>query len=163
MAMTFLPNKLVAKNGVPPVESCQEVCGSGLLAQIRKRSRTGFFSDGAKAYPKALAISGLRNAHSRVAVHSRQEFIRECVTPAGRSNLAGTMSIDSRWRALKQFVGAHVATKVDHQINPKLRVLCFSWLFCFNNQMCSSRFFNELGRLARGAKCPQVPRAALAH
>ena len=121
MLLQFLPAKLVPQGPSPPSESSEEILNSGVLGHVPTRRKTLLFTDGAASWPKAVKAQGRRNVQTRFARHFLKEFIREVPSLRGHSRLAGTMSIDSRWKSLKSYLESTWSAKKARRVNPMLR------------------------------------------
>ena len=145
MTLAFLPPKLCEKSAVPPCESVAEVLQSKALDRIAKRRHSVLFTDGAKAWPSSLERLGMDHVTSQQVRHSHKEFVN---TGQQHSSLAGTMSVDSRWRQLKEWICASTNNKHGKQVNKQLETLVFAWLWRHNRDV-SEPLADDLGRLCR--------------
>lgn len=130
LVIAILPYKLVPPSARPPVESILEVRSSQLLH--RAKDPATIFADGAQAWT-SVAAQDCPWLLKREVVHSEFEFTREVTNRKGGSKLAGTQSIDQRWRRLDDYIPEQLNIKAERQVNPELWGYVYSWLWRHNN------------------------------
>jgi hypothetical protein len=64
--------------------------------------------------------------------HYNGEYVKEVETPCGHSDLAGTESIDQRWKRLDAHIPAELCTKRQREVSPDLWGYVCSWLWRHN-------------------------------
>ena len=145
IAVEPLASKLVPPGSRPPPESVKEISDSNLLERANKVLRLTVFSDGAFAWPKN--IQDYPHLRSASVCHKRSEFVKVVPRRSGSSTLAGTQSIDQRWRLLDAYIPSTLKTKLDHRINPSLYTYVYSWVWRHN--LGDKDIMTELGKLFR--------------
>jgi len=132
LALEPVQHKLVLPGGAPPPEDTEEVRATGLLKQAKPRASVVVFADGAPAWKEVVTKDFPHLFFPDQVVHSRHEFVKEVATPAGHSSLAGTESIDQRWKRLDAYLPPEKHTKKDHEVDPSLWTYVYSWLWRHN-------------------------------
>ena len=148
-----LPMRLVGPHAPPPPEAFDELRDAGLLSRCHKRAF--LFCDGAHSWPKLVKHHNLENkAHIKLeeVIHYKGQFTKDVKKRArGQSSIAGTQSIDSRWRWLKHYVPHSIKGRVSRDVNPKLNDYVFSWQFRSNCNARNESLWETLGALVRRA------------
>ena len=129
-----LPPKLLPPGSSPPPISESEVRQCGLLRRAKPKSSV-VHSDGAPNYKKVISTS-FKKLRSRQVSHTRLEWVKSI--PAvklrgGRSStLSGTQAIDSTWKSLDKSISSEIATKRNHDVNPRLVEYIWRWVYRIN-------------------------------
>jgi hypothetical protein len=122
-----------------------------LLKQLRPG--TVVFADGAQSWKEVVREDFPQLCFPKQVVHSQGEYSKEVQTPAGHSGLAGTQSLDQRWKQLDRYLPAELHTKKDHGVNPDLWTYVYSWLWRHN--LRGESLLSSLGELLATAPVPR--------
>ena len=146
-----LPEKVVAPATPPPPEAFEEMKTAGLLNRIDKKAF--LFCDGAHAW-KLLVNEHNKTHGARVRLtnvsHYKGEYTKTVLNRArGQAALAGTQSIDSRWRWLKKYVPHSVKARAPkgcpNPVNPLLDEYVYSWQWRTNCKAAGKSLWLQLG------------------
>ena len=154
ISVVKLPSRLVAPGSPPPPESFGEIKKAKLMHRL---SKTAFlFCDGAHAWKKLVDdMNETRKSRVRLenVTHLKQEYTRPVRRPMrGQSTIAGTQSIDQRWRWMKVYVPHSLKGRCASGVNPSLDEYVFSWQWRSNQiQKCAS-LWDALGALLRNCR-----------
>ena len=80
--------------------------------------------------------------------------MKEVATPAGHSDLAGTESLDQRWKQLEKYIPPEVHTKKNGEVDGCLWVYVYSWLWRHNLRGAS--LLDKLSELVAAAPVQDV-------
>ena len=140
-----LAHKLVPPCARPPPESTKELRDAKILDSADPNYNLSVFSDGAFAWPNMCqAYPRLRNLQVN---HRNNQFVKDVDSACGSSSVAGTQSIDQRWRRLDEYIPKEVQTKdSSHQVNDELYNYIWSWMWR-QNMNNSADMFSKLGKL----------------
>jgi hypothetical protein len=154
ISLVRLPLRLVSKHGPPPPEAFQELLNSNLLK--RCASDVNLFTDGAHAWPKLVKAYNKMNKAKvciREVKHYKSEYTKTSKKGRrGQSLIAGTQSLDQRWRWLKRYVPHGIKGKIDRRENPRLDSYVYSFQFRSNVKARGADLWTALGREVQKAK-----------
>ena len=154
ITIVALPMRLVCPGGPPPPEAFEELRDSKLLDRCHPRAY--LFTDGAHSWPKlAKAHNKLRKTRLRLqeVAHYKGQYTRSLAkTAKDQSTIAGTQSLDSRWRWLKAYVPHSIKARIDRQTNAELDQYVFSYQFRANVKAKGENLWLELGKLVAKRK-----------
>ena len=147
-----LPEKVVAPASPPPPEAFDEMKAAGLLNRID--AKAFLFCDGAHAW-KLLVNDHNKTHGARVRLTNVQHYKGEYTKPVhrrgrGQAALAGTQSLDSRWRWLKKYVPHTVKARAPKggptPINQLLDHYVYSWQWRTNCKAAGKSLWSQLGK-----------------
>lgn len=144
----------MAPNGPPPPEAFEELLAVRLLH--RCTNKANLFTDGAHAWGK---LTKRHNKDHRtkinlkeVAHYKGQYTKRVPKSRRGQSTIAGTQSLDQRWRWLKNYVPHSLTAKLNHDFNERLDDYVFSYQFRVNAQIRGGSLWEALGAAVSGLR-----------
>lgn len=146
-----LPLRLVAPHGPPPAEAYDELKEAGILERCGPKCT--LFTDGAHAWPKLVQHHN-RVAKSRIQVKQVAHYLAEYTksvpkTRKGQSGIAGTQSLDQRWRWLKAYIPHSIKARQGRKDNPSLDNYVFSYQFRANTRASGRDLWGAVGNLVR--------------
>jgi hypothetical protein len=147
LLLKILPHKLIKKGARPSPESTDEVMKSSILQHIKKRRSSVLFTDGAAAWPAALKKSKLSGVTCQQVRHKRGEFVKRVATSRSHSSLAGTQSLDARWKSLCDAIPTNVPTRPNRATSSRLFQYMWSWLWRHNMDV-NADLLTELGKIS---------------
>lgn len=149
-----LPVRMVAPGGPPPPEAFEELRQSGLMKRCAKSAF--IFTDGAHSWPKLIKHHNrLTKSRMRLeeVVHYKGQYTRTVRNPVrGQSSIAGTQSLDQRWRWMKTYVPFNLKARSGRTVNPRLDTYVFSYQFRVNTKVAGESVFTKLGGIVRKRK-----------
>jgi hypothetical protein len=155
MSIVKLPVRMVSPNAPPPPEAFDELRDAKILDRVDKKAF--LFTDGAHSWPKLVKWHNLKNK-ARLTVHEVKHYTGQYTSvlkqkvARGQSSIAGTQSLDQRWRWMKAYIPTSLKGRVNRDANPKLDSYVFSYQFRVNTRARGKTIWSALGQLVKQRK-----------